>query len=412
MKAALRDLGVTLLLGIIALTVMGYSGWYLISTHGGTPALDDAEKSRIAAELAERKILDFSIEGSGSAAVVHYTYQGGRVPDEIVPGEVPVRRTSRSFTRSVSQGKDASGVMRYTYETASFAQDAYTHQADGWYYVEYGSAPRALFDNARKESPLSFLFGATQVFADTIFSGAGDGQVDNSTTLGTGNPTAWNTNHDSTSGTSFNYTGTSLSIGVNNADIDLGGKLGHSYGQTNTRAFLPFDTSAIPGSATIFSASVNLYATGVLDGTDANGGTSDYVAIMASTTQAAYTALANSDFNKCGLVTNPIEASNTHTDLGSMGAGNYYSFPLNSTGLQAVRKNGQSSSCTGTAGITCLGVREGYDAQRSAPPLATTIGTGADSVSFSSSEESGTSQDPYLLVTYSGTFAPWQFWDF
>lgn len=60
-----------------------------------------------------------------------------------------------------------------------------------------------------------------------------------------------------------------------------------------------------------------------------------------------------------------------------------------------------------TKGTTCLGIREGHDTTNSAISNDT-----ENRVEFAASETSGTSQDPYLAVTYSAPFAFWQFQDY
>lgn len=58
-------------------------------------------------------------------------------------------------------------------------------------------------------------------------------------------------------------------------------------------------------------------------------------------------------------------------------------------------------------GITCLGVREGHDTTN------TTMTTDKDDgIGFSTSEASGTSQDPYLSITFTAPPSFWQFQDF
>ncbi|KND50623.1 MAG: Glycine-rich cell wall structural protein precursor [Parcubacteria bacterium C7867-001] len=59
------------------------------------------------------------------------------------------------------------------------------------------------------------------------------------------------------------------------------------------------------------------------------------------------------------------------------------------------------------SGITCLGIREGHDTTNTNP--GTVGGTYANPYS---SEQTGTSQDPVLAVTYTPPFAFWQFQDF
>lgn len=146
-----------------------------------------------------------------------------------------------------------------------------------------------------------------------------------------------------------------------------------------SRAFFPFDTSALTSGAVVSSASLFLCS-------DAYASRNTYANNAVEVTESTVTsdtALATSDFNNwndtkwaTGIMHDSLAAS-----------GNFNEFVLNSTGYGAINKTGYSKYC----------VRYAYDVDNSAPGL----GAGRRIVaSFRFSEYSGTSSDPYLRVVY------------
>jgi hypothetical protein len=170
------------------------------------------------------------------------------------------------------------------------------------------------------------------------------------------------------------------------------------------RAFFPFITSSIPSAAVISSATFNVYVDGTGVSDQDNDG-NDYLTVV-RTTQATHTTLSTSDFTNIGT-TEGID-SGQRKDLTSVSTNAYLSFTLNATGISWIAKSGQSSVCSATTGITCLGIREGHDNLNNQAANNTITGT-----YFSTSEVTGTSQDPYLSVIYTGgSSAFWQFQDY
>ena len=216
----------------------------------------------------------------------------------------------------------------------------------------------------------SFLPQLAPVIAlttDSIFVGAGDGYCE------IGNTTDWNAIHDATDSTTVDSTATTLQCGIDSTDS--GPKLFFK------RAFLPVDTSSLVDNAIISAASLKIYATGVSDN-DNDG--NDYICVV-QTTQASNTTLANADYDQCGSVDNPTQAGNI--DLGSITTSAYNTWTLNATGQGWISKTG----------FTKLGIREGHDAVDNPINLGDFQGC---KLTASTSEASGTTQDPYLEVTY------------
>jgi len=167
------------------------------------------------------------------------------------------------------------------------------------------------------------------------------------------------------------------------------------------RGFFLFDTSAIPDNAVISAASLYLYALSA-NNDDADG--YDYQTVV-QTFQATTSELVSSDFEDCGSDNGsggrakytPIEGidSGDRLDIDNVTTSAYNSFPLNTTGIGWIS----------TSSWTKLGMRDGHDAADHAivPPDSSNP---YNQINWESSEESGTSKDPYLEVTYAVNEAP------
>ncbi len=384
LKSVIRDLIVTALFAVVAIGVSIGAGWIVFNKPTDT--------SRDVKEIAARTILDFAEEGTAENSKVLYSYKGEKLPETLSPDEVVEARTETSWTRRLP---DIDGKAEY--ELHAFPQKVFYKQGSEWYYREFGRTDKKTFDAARKTNPVSSLFLPRIAYAANFFSGAGDGFVlDSSTVFSTANGDASGSGGADSTGASASATVGLMCVGK-----------GCSNTYNINRAFIPFDTSTIPASAAILSASVNLYITSVVD--QDNDGV-DYITIV-QTSQANSGTLAASDYSLCGAASSPTEGianAQRKDETSDITASAYLSFTLNATGIGWIKKSGQTSNCGSTAGYTCLGVREGHDTTVTAP---TTVNGSGNGISYSTSEASGTSQDPYLTVNYS-TFAPWQFWDF
>lgn len=163
-----------------------------------------------------------------------------------------------------------------------------------------------------------------------------------------------------------------------------GGNTGHYSAYVDppngliSRGFYPFDTSALPDGATITAASLFVYSY-VTPGTGGGGSTDNKSVCVVESTQASPTALTTADYDQVGstLLADRIPFS-------SFPSAGYQEIPLNATGLAAISKTG----------YTKLALIAGYDFDNVAPTT--------DWCGFASkfSDETGTSMDPYLKVTY------------
>lgn len=374
-----KDYFTTGLLALIAISlVVGLWSQFV----GGVPQLPEAQKKDYFSERVKRMV-GFEIVGKKGKEVVNYTYRGEKLPPRLDPREVVGMRTENSYTVYLGD-LNKPQQNSYDLELRSFSKQAYTKAGDDWYFVEYGQTSKENFDAVmKKERPLSWLWGET-AYAVDYFAGAGDGYI-----YATGGST-WSAVRDATTGTA-DPTSTIAQYGAVNFYLKA-----DSFAVY--RVFLPFDTSSIPASATITAASISVYGTSTPNNT--LGGTWAVV----RTSQATHTTLANTDFPNIGTTLGSSATSYSGT------IDSYITVTLNATGIGWIAKSGVSSNCSGTSGISCFGLRDNtYDIGNVTPCTGLSC---SEYAYISTSEADGTSQDPYLSVTYSTSFAPWLFWEF
>ncbi len=349
------------------------------------------------ATLKDRTIVDFGVNADG---VVAYSYLDAHVPAALDESEIVELRNENSYTKLIAIDESTKDPT-LTLETRFYSQPAYAQDVDGsWRYLKYATTTQGVFRNRDMTLAKALVEMVVRTaYADTVspFSSAGDGQayrydVDNTEFCGT---EGWDIAHAATDADSVAPTATNswASAFGNSVFVD---PTWTCDGQI-IRTFLPFDTSAIPSAATVSATTLNVYvntkATGVNDGTD-------YITVVRSS-QATHTTLAVADYDQCGTITNPTEGvdSGQRKDVTSISTGAYLVFTLNVTGIGWVAKSGASSNCSATAGITCLGLREGHDTTNNMPFSSTDTG-----INIANSEDStgdGDDRDPYLEVTYS-----------
>jgi len=352
--------------------------------------------------LSVRTIIDHEVFGD----VVRYTYLGDQLPDTLVPEEVVGMRTETSYSRLVTLDDDTATVETISYPQQTFAQDLY----GVWFYAEYATTTIEAFEE--RSALYQVRRGLARIFlpvvyavTDTIYAGAGDGYVAGAGATSAGLTTAWNNSHDLLTGTANSYTTTPgvVASEIEYSEINCEPPAIYRYLVSFYRSFLPFDTSAIPVSATISSATLNIYVTSKVN--DDNDGT-DYITVV-QTSQVTHDSLVNGDFDQCGAIDNPTEGidAGERKDITSISTSAYLTFTLNSTGLGWIKKNGEDAPCSATNGISCFGLREGHDATDNilaspTAPASCDLTYTSSYIAHSTSEATGTTQDPYLSVTY------------
>ena len=211
-----------------------------------------------------------------------------------------------------------------------------------------------------------------------FYSGGGDGWVDHENT--DSSSVGFDACHD---GTGFDYNSTSATFFVGTAK-------GASSRWYLYRAFLPFDTSALPNGILISSAILYVYAStnAVMDDMSR-----DYMAVV-QTFQASNTTLVVADFIDCGsddgtagrAKETPIQKGSSNIQVSNITTG-YKSIELNATGIGWVSKTS----------YTKIGLRTGDDLEGIAPTLAA---NGQNKLTCYSSNQTGIGEDPYLSITY------------
>lgn len=144
------------------------------------------------------------------------------------------------------------------------------------------------------------------------------------------------------------------------------------------RGILCFDTSALGSGVTILSATLSLYATAKVT----NLGTTTID--ITTSTPASTSALAVSDF-QAGFGTTVFATKDITAGITTSA---YNDFSLSPAGIAIINKTG----------FTKLGVRLGWDTTATDGANANT--NSDTSVTFSSSREAGTTQDPKLTIEY------------
>lgn len=187
----------------------------------------------------------------------------------------------------------------------------------------------------------------------TIFSDSGDGFALNDDTV-------WATNRAAATADSIDNTGSAPYI-----EASLSGG---NY--RIIRGFLAFDTSALIDKDLL--SVVNVYVSW-FTGTWVDAGVNAYKALVEWS--EGVTTITTASFNDVGstLLAPTVDDSAT----------GYQAFVMNSTGRALINR----------AGLTPLAMRIGFDFDNVAP-------TGANTVQWRASENSGTSADPYMEVQY------------
>jgi uncharacterized delta-60 repeat protein len=277
---------------------------------------------------------------------------------------------------------DITGDEQILMSQAGIAEDAFTRikQIRIWDSEGEAMAGRIQFYREgeklcfRKIVPKEFLATATYpVYTDdtvTYYAGAGDGYVQKK------NSTNWNTTHDASNGQLADYL-------TNQSFFCRTGVRTTSNKYIITRGFFPFDTSPLPDSALISSASLDLYVSAVAVG-DNDG--EDFV-VITQTSQPSTSSLSTADFNQCGSVNSPVEGSPRYDLSSGISVNTYNSFTLNETGRGWIS----------TTGWTKLGMREGHDVLDH-PYVGPQ--DSKNRIHGYWSEQTGTAQDPKLSITY------------
>ncbi len=181
-------------------------------------------------------------------------------------------------------------------------------------------------------------------------------------------------NYETSDVSAWGFASTYTGSWTDQTGYDLKFSISYTLQSTVTRSYLYFDTSEIPSGSTISSAVLYLYGA-------ADNSTTDF-SLTVTNGQPTYPhdPLVGGDFNK----TQYSGTGGTLTTAGFSVAG-YNALTLDATGRGWINKGGQ----------TKLELASSRD-------LSVTTPTGDEYVTFYSTDEAGTSKDPYLVVTFTG----------
>ncbi len=330
---------------------------------------------------------DTQLSGAENTVVLYTYITDEEVPQEQYKGfnEDISKRTSNSQSFEVSKNDDETKYIGKFYPGVRFVK-----RDNKWLKTKMATTTVEFFSYLARPTILTsiknlFIQSAYATVATTT-SASSDGYVYKY------DDDDWTYAHEQAVGDSADYVATTMMAtayqnGIGGDEVEI------------RRMFLPIDTSSIPVSANISSASLYIYPTSI-----SGGGTNEgYVAIV-QTDQPSISSLTTADFNNCGATSSAQLGTATSTgDIDSITTSAYFEMSLNSTGVGWIKKSGESSNCgtVGTTGYTCLGLRLGNDIENIRPGnmlfprQSVTIYSANNAVN-----------KPYIEITYSTTPAP------
>lgn len=286
---------------------------------------------------------------------VKYAYRTStRVRNE--PGEIVAARTSKARVYRTERP----GVLRA--EIVAGEPQYFEDEQGNWWEADYATTTPEAFDLQTRRSFLERIFASiANADTGTFFPNPNpeSTSVDGTVTMDNGN---YAVAHNATNGSGVQDSGT---------EIDAGNNFNGSIYRI-IRGFVLVDTSSLGAGATVISATLSLYPAYTPDNND-----SDSLGVYSSN-PASNTALSTDDFEQVGST-----LYITSVPFGSISTGAYLGLPLNATGVAAIS----------TTGVTKFGLRTTRDVGNNTP-------TGNNQAGFYSADQTGTSQDPKLVITY------------
>ena len=301
--------------------------------------------------------------------IVKYAYK----THETLFVENEISRTKHSRTFKIGERIENGKKIEIRQLEVISGVPQYYEEAGKWYQADYATTTKKHFNKQTK--PLfSVLFNRAFAVSTSTFypdpdpeSTSVDGRVFRS---------------------SVNESFATIRAGAGNSATDDGATGGcpriiNSANSPNfstlTRCYYFFDTSALTAAVTITHATLSLSRSSASTANFGGNVEVDFVNTSASTTALVTGDYAIANFDGVKQATNIA--------FGSIGAG-YNDFILNATGTLNIDKTG----------ITKFGTRSDWDMDNSNPGYITTNSN--DTANFYYSEQTGTANDPKLVVTY------------
>lgn len=343
----------------------------------GTQSVTDEELFTLKAPASD-VIYSEAYRTEAGDGEVKYAY----LQDEVMveEGEDITRRTPSSKTYVLHREENIEAkTVTETLKTVFYSDPQMYRDGGTWRHIEYatttpeGFAASGAIHYVKKREFWERLLPGKPVFAETstfdIRSGAYDGYITISTV---GSRECWTAAYSATSGDSFNNSGTLSYARVQAFSQEL-------VNCTVWRSFLDFDISSLPSGADLQSATLSVYVTGVNDGmSDSNAYMTLTGATGIPTDVAYYDDVDGTEFN-------------TGIDIGTISSSAYLDLALNASGLTYLQNTDSN-----------FAVRHGFDTNSyTGFTPDTTIRTSG--ITFRTSEQTGTSEDPKLEITYTAT---------
>jgi hypothetical protein len=300
--------------------------------------------------LESRQIEDIRQEGIDKVSkgmIVSYDF----VSDKITDKNVLFKEGEKYSNVEIAGQTEAETTYNF------YGGDVYSKENDGIHEIVKDSTTTIeAFDLQTKDIVSMIKKAFVKVaYATDYVSSSGDGYIQYYLASGT----TWSAIRSGTAGTATDYTNTACQTQEYSNGVSA---------YAIARIFMAFDTSAIDDSATIDSASLNIT-------TQAGSSRGDVYVDGAS--QPSTSALTNADYDL-------ISGTAYSAKLSPAGDNTLNTVSLNATGLSGINKTGYTKvSIRGSNDYDNIDIGGSYN---------TTSG-------FYTSEQSGTSYDPYLSVT-------------
>jgi hypothetical protein len=345
------------------LATIGIAGSLLL---GGLVVTDPLKTENTPIEITAEKLLEakevddvrFDTKTGTSknlGKIIAYSY----ISNEVVskkPGEIIEKRKSNALFFEKGKNKNGKQII----EAHFYPSSQFKKETDGnWYQIQSATTTTVAFNKIKGFHLIK------EAFATNLPSNAGgDGMAYKAPGAGTfaGSRAADGNQLDNSSNSALVLTSTDNQYYL-------------------SRSFFPVDTSSI-GAGTVTSAS--FFFKILTDRFDSSNDASNSFIDLIQTTQQNSTSLAMSDYQRGTGET----LGATHVRILDLSTSAYNEYTLNSSGLSWIN----------TSGYTLFGFREGHDTNNVSPGTA---GSGKyNYVYIMTTEQTGTSNDPYLSVTY------------
>ena len=400
MQSSKLIFAIKIIVALVFAAVLAFAGFWIYDTYKESQHKNEVPFQLQLKAPPEEIIQSKAYKSAKGRNEIKYAYLADEVAT--IPNEDVTRRTQNSQTVVLDTFKGQDGTLREKLRTTFTASPQFYKDKETWRQIEYATTTQEVFSMSGaiphierrefSEKVLSALFGIRPVFATVstyypnpdVETTSVDGYINSQSTGNIDSSTAWNNAR----------AGSSL-IATDNGTIDevrtsivLVPRTGN-YNGTVFRTFLLFDTSTLTTAATISSATLSLY---VLTVTNINPGSGDALSVI-TTTPASNTAIVTGDWGNVGTT---LQA--TGVSLSTLTTNTYNAITLNSTGLGNISKTS----------ITKFGLRTAEDISNTLP-----VDGSQNDVTYSSADNTGTTQDPKLDVTYTtGSFSVGQWFPF